>query len=75
MSVPSDKNTATKEFERSKYNNLEIEIEKMWHLEIRTIPVVVGAPGMIKKGTHRNTITIIQKAALNSTAHNLRRAS
>ena len=52
MSVPSDSNISAKEFEkRSKYKDLEIEIAKMWKMKTKTIPVIVGALGMIKKGT------------------------
>ena len=83
MSVPSDRNVSAKVFEKlSKYKDLEIEIEKMWHLKTRTIPVVVGALGLIKKGTSQYLEMIpgdpslqeIQKIVLNSTAHVLRRA-
>ena len=36
MSVPSDKNVAAKVFKQlSKYKDLEIEIEKMWHLKYK----------------------------------------
>ena len=43
MSVPTDKNVSAKLFEKlSKYKDLEIEIENMWHLKTTTIPVVVG---------------------------------
>ena len=52
MSVPSDKNVSSKTFEKlSKYKDLEIEIGKMWHLRARNIPVVIGALGLVKKGT------------------------
>ena len=53
MSVPSDNNVAAKVFEKlSRYKDLEIEIEKMWHLKTKTILVVVGALRLIKKGTN-----------------------
>ena len=82
MSVPSDKNIAVKEFDKlSKYKDLEIEIEKMWSLKATTVPVIVGALGMIKKGTHRyieklpgiHHLYEIQKIVLTSTAHLLRK--
>ena len=41
--------TSLKEYEKvSKYNDLEIEIQKMWHLKVTIVPVVIGAIGMIK---------------------------
>ena len=82
MSVPSDNNVAAKVFEKlSKYKDLEIEVEKMWHLKTTTIPVVVGALGLIKKGTNAFIEKIlgspplqeVQKIVLNSTAHLLKR--
>ena len=54
MSVPSDSNISAKEFEKlSKYKDLEIEIAKMWKMKTKTIPVIVGTLGMIKKGTQK----------------------
>ena len=82
MSVPSDSNISAKEFEKlSKYKDLEIEIAKMWKMKTKTIPVIVGALGMIKKGTQKYVNEIpgnlslaeIQKIVLNNTAHILRR--
>ena len=82
MSVPSDSNTSAKEFEKlSKYKDLEIEIAKMWKMKTKTIPVIVGALGMIKKGTQKYVNEIpgnlslaeIQKIVLSTTAYILRR--
>ena len=82
VSVPSDKNIAVKEFDKlSKYKDLEIEIQKMWHLKAKTVPVIVGALGMIKKGCQKHLDKIpgepclkeIQKIVLTSTAHILRK--
>ena len=54
MGVSADSNISAKEFEKlSKYKNLEIEIAKMWKVKTKTIPVIVGALGMIKKGTQK----------------------
>ena len=54
MSVPSDSNIPAKEFEKlSKYKDLEIEIAKMWKMKTKTIPVIVGALRMIKKGRQK----------------------
>ena len=83
MSVPSDKNVSSKTFEKlSKYKDLEIKIGKMWHLRARTIPVVIGALGLVKKGTKEfldkipgnSSLQEIQKIVLSGTAHVLRKA-
>ncbi|XP_063591903.1 uncharacterized protein LOC134768991 [Penaeus indicus] len=83
MSVPCDQNIAHKEFDKlSKYKDLQIEIQKMWSLKATTVPVIVGALGMIKKQTQKHLDKIpgnpqlqeIQKIVLTSTAHILRKA-
>ena len=83
MNIPSDRNVSAKVFEKlSKYKDLEIEVEKMWHLKTNTLPVVIGALGLIKKDTDKFLEQIprnprleeVQKIVLNSTAHILRRA-
>ena len=82
MTVPSDKNISVKTAEKlSKYKDLEIEIERMWGLKCKTIPVVIGALGVIKKGISKEigkipgniNITELQKTVLLGTAHILRR--
>ena len=40
MTVPSDRNIALKETEKKcKYKDLELEIQRMWHMETVVIPV------------------------------------
>ena len=54
VTVPADKNISLKEFQKlSKYKDLEIEVTKMRKLKTKTIPVVIGALGMIKKRTQK----------------------
>ena len=76
MSVPSDSNVSAKEFEKlSKCKDLEIEIAKMWKMKTKTTPVILGALGIIKKGTQKYfnqiqgnlSLAEIQKIVLNST--------
>ena len=73
MTVPSDRNIALKETEKkSKYKDLELEIQRMWHMKTIVIPVVVGALGTVKKGmieniekvSKRATVTEIQKICM-----------
>ena len=73
MTVPSDRNIALKEIEKkSKYKDLELEIQRMWHIKTVVIPVVVSALGTVKKGMVENikkvsetaTVTEIQKVCM-----------
>ena len=65
----------------TKYKDLEIEIEKMWGMKTTTVPVIIGAFGLVKKGTENYIskipgnirITELQKTVLLGTAHILRR--
>ena len=51
MTIPSDRNVSIKEVEKlSKYKDLEVEISKIWNMKTITIPVVIGALGVIEKG-------------------------
>ena len=82
MTVPSDRNIALKEIEKkSKYKDLELEIQRMWHIKTIVIPVVVGALGTVKKGmvenikkvSERATVTEIQKICMLRSARILRK--
>lgn len=82
MSIPTEKNTSVKVTEKlSKYKDLEIEIERMWGMKATTIPVVIGALGLIKKGLEKYTkqipgnvkISELQKIALLGTSRILRK--
>ena len=83
MSVSSDKNVSAKVSEKlSKFKDLKIEIAKMWHMKVKTIPVIVSALGVIKKGTEdylngipcSPSLREVQKIVITSTAHVLRKA-
>ena len=76
-------NISAKEFGKlSKYKDLQIEVYRMWQLETSTISIVVGALGLVKKGTAKHLERIpgkqilseVQKIVLTSTAHILRKA-
>ena len=75
MKIPEDKNVSVAEFEKlSKYKELEIEVEKLWHMKTVTIPAVIGALRMIKKGAEKHpNLAEMQKIALIGTAHILRK--
>ena len=53
MKAPRHNKISVKKYMISKYKHIEIEIEKIWHLKTTTVPVLVGALGMIKKGAYK----------------------
>ena len=77
-----DKNVSSKEIEKkSKYKDLEIEIQRMWKMKTELIFIVIGALGTIKKGMENNTrnvseamnIKSLQKTCLLGTTSILRK--
>ena len=60
-----------------RYNDLEIENETTWGMKTATVPVIIGALGLVKKGTKNYTgkikgnirITELQNTVLLGTAH------
>ena len=82
MAIPSDRNTPVNVAEKlSKYKYLEIEIAKMWGLRTITVPVVIGALGVVKEGIEKHidkipgktNITELQKIALLGSIHILQK--
>ena len=50
VSIPADKRVVDKEEEKiSKYKDLRIELERLWKMKTRIIPVIIGALGVISK--------------------------
>ena len=66
---------------KSKYKDLELEIQRMWHTKTIVILVVVGAFGIIRKGMVENikkvsetaSATEIQKISMLGSAQILRK--
>ena len=83
VSIPADKNIAIKEHEKiTKYKDLEIEMKRMWNMkETQTVPVVVGALGVVSKELNNHISKIpgnvntdeLQKITLLGTSHILRK--
>jgi hypothetical protein len=82
VAIPADTNVSFKEFEKkSKYKDLEIEVQRMWNMKAKTIPVVIGALGLVSKDFEANLKEIpgkiseseVQKISLMGTAHILRK--
>ena len=82
VAISGDRNVVKKEAEKIlKYKDLTIEIQRMWNVKTKVIPVITGATGTISK-TFRKYVTNIprkhevkelQKTAILGTAHILRK--
>jgi hypothetical protein len=63
------------------YKDLTIEIQRMWNVKTRVIPVIIGATGNISKSFRKYVSTIpgnhevreLQKTVIPGTAHILRK--
>jgi hypothetical protein len=82
VAIPGDRNMIQKETEKIlKYKDLTVEIQRMWNLKTRVIPVIIGATGTISKSFRKYMSTIpgthevkeLQKTAILGTAHILRK--
>ena len=50
VAISGDRNVIKKEAEKIlKYKELAIEIQRMWNVKIKVIPVIIGANGTISK--------------------------
>ena len=64
-----------------KYKDLTIEIQHMWNVKTKAIPVIIGATGTISKTFGKyvsnipgnNEVKELQKTAILGTAHILRK--
>ena len=64
-----------------KYKDLTTEIQRMWNIKTKAIPVIIGATGTISKSFRKYVSNIpgkhevkeLQKTAISSTAHILRK--
>ena len=82
VAISGDKNVIKKEAEEIlKYKYLTIEIQRMWNVKTKVIPVVKGATGTISKSFRKYVSNIpgnhevkeLQKTAILGTAHILRK--
>jgi len=73
-----DRNVIKKEAEKIlKYKDLTIEIQRMWNVKTKVIPVIIGATGTISKSFRKYVSNIpgnhkvkeLQKTAILGTAH------
>ena len=80
--ISGDRNVIKKEAEKVlKYKDLTIEIQCMWNVKTKVIPVIIGETGTISKSFRKYMSNIpgkhevkeLQKTALLGTAHILRK--
>jgi len=80
--ISGDRNVIKKEAEKIlKYKDLIIEIQRMWNVKTKVIPVIIGATGTVSKSFRKYASNIpgnhevkeLQKTAILGTAHILRK--
>jgi hypothetical protein len=54
IAIPDGSNSNTKETETKQFEDLEIEVSRMWKMRTKILPVIIGALGKIKKGLDQN---------------------
>jgi hypothetical protein len=82
VAISGDRNVIKKAAEKIlKYKDLTVEIQRMWNVKTKTIPVIIGATGTISKSFRKYVSNIpgnhevkeLQKTAILGTAHILRK--
>jgi hypothetical protein len=67
VAIPADRNVVQKEAENKlKYNSLGTEIQRMWNLKCKIIPVTTGATGIVTKSLRKNLEAISGKHSIDS---------
>jgi hypothetical protein len=82
VAISGDRNVIKKEAEKIlKYKNLTIQLQRMWKVKTKVIPVIIGATGTVSKSFRKYVNNIpgnhevkeLQKTAILGTAHILRK--
>jgi hypothetical protein len=82
VAISGDRKVIKKEAEKIlKYKDITIEIQRMWNVNTRAIPVIIGATGTISKSFRKylssipgnHEVRVLQKTAILGTAHILRK--
>jgi hypothetical protein len=78
IAIPRDRNVIKKEAEKIlKYKDLTTEIQRMWNVKAKVIPVITGATGTISKSLRKHMSNItgnhdvreLEETAILGTAH------
>jgi len=78
VAIPADRNVVQKEAEmKLKYKSLCIEIQRMWNLKCTTVPIKIGATGIVTRSLRKRLATVpgkhsidsLQKTAILGTSH------
>jgi hypothetical protein len=78
VAISGDRNKIKREAEKIlKYKDLTVEIQRMWNVKTRVIPVIIGATGTNSKSFRKYVSNIpgnhevreLQKTAILGTAH------
>jgi hypothetical protein len=55
VAIPADRNVVQKEVEKKlQYKSLYTEIQRMWNLKCKIVPVIIGATRIVRKGLRQN---------------------
>ena len=82
VAISGDRNVIKKEAEKIlKYKDLIVEIQRMWNVKTKVIPIIIGATGTISKSFRKYVSNISgkheikeqHKTAILGTAHILRK--
>jgi len=82
VAILGDRNVIKKEAEKIlKYKDLTTEIQRMWNVKPKAIPVIIGVTGTVSKSFRKYVSNIpgkhevkeLQKTAILGTAHILRK--
>jgi hypothetical protein len=60
VAIPGDRNVIQIETEILKYKDLTIEIQHVWNVKTRVIPVIIGATGTTTTTATRTTTTVAE---------------
>ena len=81
VAISGDRNVIKREAEILKDKDLTIEIQRMWNVKTKVIPVIIGATGTISKSFReyasnipgKHEVKELEKTAILGTAHILRK--